>query len=251
MWPFKRKTPQLELLALAPELLTVDILKPAASLRREWLDAVRADLKRDTATTGFDRVHNGSVARCPGIMGVLSAGYILYTWQDVEITTNGDGESFSWVSACDQQKLFGIQPAIEPHAKEQLAAYMQNWPSHTLRTFVKICFPWRLKVPKGFQLLIQPVPYADVHHFSAAPGIIPADLSYAPLNINLYWHATNATVFLPAGTPLAHLLLIPQKQPVVTAVLADIDKTEAYQHAVHSSFVPRYNEVRKFIRGLS
>jgi len=144
-------------------------------------------------------------ARCPGISGMLTTGWIQRSYQDFEIETNGDGSSFTWWSEVDQKKINKLLgDYIGFHDAGQLSRFT-ILPKETLHTHVKINSPWYVNIPKGYVLLVLPIPYPGHNLFSAAYGILKDN---SVLNVPMMWHQLNGKVFVKKGTPLCQYLLL-------------------------------------------
>ena len=76
---------------------------------------------------------------------------------------------------------------------------------NTLETVIKIQTPWFVEVPKGYSLLMMPLPYSDDKRFTAATGLLRGN---QPLNVQVFWHCLNSEEIIPAGTPLNQMILI-------------------------------------------
>ena len=74
-----------------------------------------------------------------------------------------------------------------------------------LETVIKIQTPWFVEVPKGYSLLLMPLPYSDDKRFTAAMGLLRGN---QPLNVQVFWHCLNSEEIIPAGTPLNQMILI-------------------------------------------
>ena len=149
--------------------------------------------------------------KCPGIIGLLQTGWIQRAYQDITITTNGDGTSFEWRTPYNQKKgKFGVplDDYVSSHSYDQLEKFRSSG-DHCLNTVIKIQSPWHVSVPKNYYLLSTAVPYNDDNSFSAATGLLKGD-QY--LNIQLFWHKLKGTHTIKAGTPLCYYLLIERKK---------------------------------------
>ena len=163
--------------------------------------------------------------RCPGIASIFTKGWIQKSYQDFVIKTNGDEESFAWESEIDQHiEVKGIffGDYVSFHSADQLADF-KKFPPGTLKTMIKIHSPWFVEIPKGYSLLVMPVPYSDESRFTAATGILKGNQF---LNVQLYWHCLNSTEVVKAGTPLNQMLLI--KDDVIAYDIETIEDASDY-----------------------
>lgn len=221
------RKPKVEFFSLIPEVARLAPIVPANSFRPNWLvEATKeySDLKRHD---NFGKKEVQHTAMCPGIFNLVKHGWIMTTWQDLIITTNGDKQTFKWSSAMDQSQLNGGKVAGESigwHPKEQLADYQGGW-EDSLNCVLKIQTPWRCVVPKGYYLLENSVPYSDDTRFTTLPGFYSREYGVAQMNIQLKWHVLDGETLVKAGTPIAHYMLIPKTQYDMEArVATELDK---------------------------
>lgn len=160
--------------------------------------------------------------KCPGITSIFNKGWIHKTYKDFVIKTNGDEVSFVWGSEINQIEKRFIGDYITFHSTDQLSDFYE-FPPGTLKTILNIHSPWFVEIPKGYSLLMMPVPYNDESRFTAATGILKGNQF---LNVQLYWHCLNSTEVVKAGTPLNQMLLI--KDDVIAYDIETIEDVESY-----------------------
>ena len=214
---------------------------PAKMHRNRWVDAAARDfaqVREDPHWTHNKMIHT---ARCPGIFSLQRHGWILRTWQDIEITTWGDGVGFLWKAAT------GIGgDAVGHHSPEQLANFHETWPENTLKTLVKIHTGWRCNVPKGYYLMEMPLPLSDEHRFTAVPGYFSREAGPASMNVQCLWHVMTGSTLIKAGTPIAQYILVPKDQPDYECRDATQEDGLKLSHLYDASkFVKNYGEVKK------
>ena len=214
---------------------------PAKQHRNAWVDRAVQDFAkvREMPNWNHDKVIH--TARCPGIFSLQRHGWILRTWQDIEITTWGNGVDFIWKSATD---IGGV--AVEVHPPHQLADFHENWPANTLKSLVKINTGWRCNVPKGYYLMEMPLPLGDEHRFTAVPGYFSREAGPASMNVQLMWHVMEGNTLIKAGTPIAQYVLVPKDQPEFECRDARPEDGLRLSHLYDASkFVKSYGEVKK------
>lgn len=202
---FFRKEPKVIFQATLPGVDTIMPIIPAREYKPKWLAAARADFSKQIAG-GYPPRPVNSPHKCPGIVDLLNTGWIIRAWQDMTIETNGDGENFQWrsvVSGLDFRTIgdIGYLPG------GMLLDYLPKR-IDTLKTIIKFQAPWLVTVPKGYSLLFIPMLYSDDARFTNAPGVLDPGMD-RQLNIQVFWHVLNGTEVIRAGTPLAHVVLVP------------------------------------------
>lgn len=207
---FKKEEPKVIFQATLPGVDEVMPIIPAKDYKPKWLADARADFSKRIGGE-YPKQPVNSPHKCPGIVDLLNTGWIVRAWQDMTIETNGDGENFQWrstVGGLDFRPIGDI--GYLPGA--MLLDYLPQRVD-TLRTIIKFQAPWLVTVPKGYSLLFVPMLYSDDGRFTNAPGILDTAMD-RQLNIQVFWHALNSTEVIRAGTPLAHLVLIPNELAV-------------------------------------
>lgn len=249
-----RKKPQLEFQCMVPYIKEYMPIIPAREFKAKWAKKARESYASDLKNNP-DMFHQGTahVVRCPGINLMMETGWIIRSWQDITISTNGDGVSFDAGFPVDQSAFEGgkaLMQALGSHPEQQFAIHHDVWYDGTLRSIVKFNMPWVAKIPKGYRLLQLPIPYPDDKRFEATIGIHTRDALDPPLNIQLLWKVTKGREIIRAGTPLAQFVLIPEESHEALITLGDVKDWSAKRFVLRSRFVPDYNEIKRFARRL-
>ena len=164
------------------------------------------------------------VTKCPGIFSLLSTGWIHRTYMDITVETNGDYSTFNTWTEEDQ---FRATPAgnflgeyVSFHGDHQFK--FKDFPANTMRTLLKIQSPWFVDIPKGYSLLMMPIPYHDDVRFTPALGLLKGKNF---LNVQMYWHCLKGKQFIKAGTPISQMVLIKDTSTAHTInVVDDVQK---------------------------
>lgn len=186
---------------------------PTSSIKVPWFaSAKEAFHKRRTDYTLGAGQHSGT-HMCSGIIDLMRTGWVVPAWHDLVITTNGDGDSFSWNTPTTKlaDMLHGVEP-IGDFSKEYFADYV-DMPPQTIKTVIKWHTPWRFNVPKGWGLLYLPLPYINENRFTSAIGIVdPASAN--ELHAILFWHVLKGQTLIKAGTPLFQIIPVRLDNPL-------------------------------------
>ena len=225
--------------SLLPGLEVYMPIIPAKELKREWVESAQADYKERKKDNINEYSH---IARCPGIFDINRTGWVLRSWLDIEIETNGDLETFTWTTPICQKVVCPMaSEAVSWHSQDELFKFQENFPSNTLKTVVKIQTPWRILIPKGYNVLTIPVPYSDESRFTVLPGTFYAGV--AVCIVQMLWHVTNGKTVIKAGTPLAQYILIPEDQPeAIVRSVEDMLPYRLYDFQFRSVFCPTYQK---------
>jgi len=220
LFDFHRPTEKIEFFSVIPEVADLQPIMPASRFRPDWLKAAAEDYLNLKNQEDFGKNSINHVAKCPGILNIIKHGWILCNWQDIVITTNGDGSSFTWRCAVDQTMLTNgdrVGDIVGWHPRNQFFDYFGTG-NNCIDSLLKIQTPWRCIVPEGYYLLEQHVPYSQESRFTVYPGFFSRENGIASLNPQFKWHVMDDEVLIKAGTPLAHYMLIPKNQPEMKIV---------------------------------
>lgn len=239
----------IEFECLAPGVEKIMPMIPAREYQHAWAIRALSEFRDARKKDSFGFQKEFHTAKCPGIFHLMRHGWIMRTYQDIIIETNGDMNAFSWQTPIDQRSFKNshlLGDYIGSHSGKQLHAFMQKWPNNTINALVKIQSPWRCVVPKGYYLLEMPVPYLDENRFTTLHGVFSHEYGPANLNPQLMWHVPKGRELIRAGTPVAQYILLPKKQ-----IDMSIKAVESNQHEVamilrESRYVQNYNVSRKF-----
>jgi hypothetical protein len=185
-------------------------------------------------------------SNCPGIRKVASAGFIITAPADFEITTNGDGVSFSWTEPMIFNKGYpGTESYINSHISPQVLPTLNNEDT-TLKSIVKIETPWRIDTSDDIVFLQMPVSYNNESRFEAAVGIMDPKYSHT-INVQIYWKILNGKTLIKAGTPLCQYIPINRKELNLNDIDVSVDyanendqrKERSYNYAANCVFLDK------------
>jgi len=204
---------KIEFYSIVPGVKEAYPITPVSSVKLPWFAKAKEafHIRKTNYMLGAGQ-HSGT-HMCSGIVDMMRTGWVIPAWHDLVITTNGDGESFSWNTPTKQltNMLDGVEP-IADFNKGFFADYI-DLPPKTLKSVIKWHTPWRFNVPKGWGLIYLPLPYINESRFTSAIGILdPA--SSNELHAILFWHELNGQTFIKAGTPLFQVIPVRLDNPL-------------------------------------
>ena len=222
MFNWFKKKPKIEFVSLFPEITQIMPIVPAGKIKFNWTKSAIEDWKTQQKNTQNSKLTH--IARCPGIHKIMREGWVIRSWCDFNIETNGDGVSYKWSMPVSQSTMDADHiwkwDYISHHSE---SIFGQTNKKNTLDTVIKVQSPWLVYVPKGYYLMSMPIAYPDNHSFTAATGLIDGDEGPNFLNVQLYWHELNSNTTIPAGTPLAQYVLV-KKEKIDSNVRSVEDK---------------------------
>lgn len=163
---------------------------PATKALPEWY-------KRTPEYLGGERVIvNGktphTVKKCMPVFDALTAGYMLRTYVDVQVTQR---DGFPWYE-------WPILDAISFHPIEQASEH----PDSNGAPYPKWSNPWAIRTPRGYSCLFVSPMHNPNGMFTVLSGIVDTDTYTAPINFpfildNVVWEG-----LIPAGTPMVQVI---------------------------------------------
>jgi len=204
--------------------------KPSSSFLPEWYKKTSSyigDSKEPTITLN----NNSTIKRCIPVFDVLTAGYIIPTYEDLWIIRGDNGSIFYKTSS-------EIEIEFHTTAQAPYHPYMNQHP------YPKWINPWSITTPKGYScLFITPV-HGGNNFFSVIEGIVDTDKYTAPVNFPFVLKDINFEGLIPAGTPMVQV--IPFKRDSWTHSIEYENKRKKIQDDfIHlkSKFFDRYKSL--------
>jgi len=148
----------------------------------------------------------GTVRRCPGILQLLTTGWVLPLWTDFIVTEANGQVTGAYVPPG--------APPFTVHVEEQ----RPGMPVYAGEAPVLFHFEhtWAVQTPPGYSLRIDPMPYEVAAALVTVPGIMHADMFHQLNPIVRYRLQGDGRHEIPAGTPLCHLTLVRRADENIT-----------------------------------
>jgi hypothetical protein len=205
--PFLSK-PAIKFYSSFPQISNQYPIYPARNYKRSWVRDCAHAFSKYKKRIG-DTKTLITAAKCPGIRESMESGYIVQSWFDFTIETNSDNQYEYTVHYPNMLKdyLESINYKNPLISDFDLKFSPLKIPTgNSLKSILKIWTPYHIEIPNTHKLLIAPIHYDDNQAFTACSGIIEGfEIDF---NVHVYWHTTNGTVHIPAGTPLCQLIPI-------------------------------------------
>jgi hypothetical protein len=132
-----------------------------------------------------------TIKKCIPIFDAISAGYILYTQVDVQISIQNNEHYYTWPD----------QEPISSHPIEQAPLYPLKGNGH----YPKWNNPYAITTPPGYSALFtQPMHRESV--FTILSGIVDTDKYKAPVQFPFVFNDLAWEGIIPAGTPMAQVI---------------------------------------------
>jgi hypothetical protein len=132
-----------------------------------------------------------TIKKCMPVFDAITAGYILYTQVDVQVSIEDDLPYYTWSG----------QNAISFHPIQQAPLH----PKRNEAPYPKWQNPYSIITPPGYSVLFtQPMHRESV--FTILDGIVDTDNYTAPVNFPFVLNDTKWEGIIPAGTPMAQVI---------------------------------------------
>jgi len=179
----------------------------AQKIKFDWFKTSAKNFKHMADTKGAYEQISG-VVKCPGVSPIMKKGYIVQSWFDLTIRFHDDGfEYFIPEGILSYLKEKGFKKTLVNGFNNAEPAHATPIPESQFQGLLKITTPWSVSIPKGWELLLQPIPYPDDINFSAVHGILEHGDFYH-LNAIIRCNQYHREFTIPAGTPLFQIIPI-------------------------------------------
>lgn len=187
--------------------------QPARVYLSEWYKQGESAIDNDTlkkASLSDNNIHGG-MKTCIPFFDVMVSGYIMETWESIEIYENSNGilkwryvENNPYTGEI-QEKYNVPLPMIEERQGD--IGYTIPRPAGHAHNHMILKGKWGVRLPKGWSLLItHPFNRWDLP-FTVTSGIIDSDEWWTSGNIPFFFEE-GWTGVIPAGTPFCQLIPI-------------------------------------------
>lgn len=189
----------------APGLSEAFPVVHASKLMPDWMKKAFEHYKSRKETEDDYAPH---IAKCPGIVKLMTTGYIVPMWHDVILENNSMDGNFKWTAPEKSlEDYLEGKPLFEKHFGEGVLDFVPRTRNQS-KTLVKINTPWNVVSP--VKLLFNPIPYPDDFIFEASSGVLDTTDS-SNINIQGWWNITHGRHYLNAGYPLLHIIPLTEK----------------------------------------
>ena len=133
-----------------------------------------------------------TVKKCIPVFDAMTAGYVIRTYVDVQVTQRDGLPYYEWPS-------FG---AISFHPVEQAPEH----PGKNGAPYPKWSNPWAIRTPRGYSCLFIPPMHNPNGVFTVLPGVVDTDTYTAPVNFPFTLDDVAWEGLIPAGTPMVQVI---------------------------------------------
>jgi hypothetical protein len=230
---------QITFFSAVPGIAETFPIRHAKDVLPSWLQTARLEhLKGDK--------RDQTVVRCPGIVDILTTGYIISTWHDFDINIDRDGKVYFLAPDERITKMLVDKDSLQMQNGDGMAKYLPKRPwSHP--NILKINTPWNIVAPKGLKFLMIPLPYSEFLDFESNTGILDPGYS-TELNVQGYLNLGPGNHSFKAGTPIAQI--IPLSNENYKMVVRDMNEEDKKWYSKRSwlnlfSFVYHRTKVKE------
>ena len=166
---------------------------PASKEVPDWYKKIPASHDVSSSKIASD---TETIKRCMPIFDVLSSGYFLKTYTDIEISKKDDG-SIMWDWAIKTNL-----PPLTDHPPFQIMGYKNNLNPPVALKFTN---PFSIITPKGYSVLIMNPAHRESWGGKILEAIVDTDVYYAPINLPFFLDK-DFQGLIPAGTVIAQVI---------------------------------------------
>jgi len=141
-----------------------------------------------------DGIAPNTIKKCIPVFDAMTAGYILFTQVDVQVSQIDGLPYYNWSS----------QDAIAMHPVEQGASH----PSSNGAPFPKWVNSYAIQTPPGYSCLFVPPLHNPNEIFNVLPGLVDTDTYASPVNFPFVLNDVKWEGMIPAGTPMVQVIPI-------------------------------------------
>jgi hypothetical protein len=170
--------------------------KPASECLPDWYkdQSSYVDNKKKINENGKA---NATIKKCMPVFDSLTAGYIIFTCMDLEVSNRDGVVYYSWADS-----FSGNVKPITFHENKQ--ADKHPFLNNSLST-PKFTNPWAIQTPKGYSTLFVSPMHRDLP-FETLSGIVDTDSYSSPVSFPFFLKDPDWTGIIPAGTPIVQVI---------------------------------------------
>jgi hypothetical protein len=162
---------------------------PAKKVLPEWYKNIPSYINIKESDLSEKKV--ATAKKCIPVYDAITAGYILYTPCDVNVTSKNGAPYYSWPD-------FDI---ISWHLPHQINGH----PDSSMFPTPKWRNPWAIETPKGYSCMFLP-PLHRESVFKIFEGVVDTDTFSNPVELPFTLNDPKWTGVIPAGTPMAQVI---------------------------------------------
>lgn len=166
--------------------------EPAVRQTPDWYKATASYVDGQRVIRDGDTPH--TIKKCVPVFDAMTAGYIIRTYVDVQVTQRDGAPWYEWPS----------HNAVAFHPVTQAALH----PSCNEMPYPKWNNPWAIRTPRGYSTLFVPPMHNPNGMFTVLPGLVDTDVYHAPVNFPFVLNDARWEGIIPAGTPMVQIIPI-------------------------------------------
>lgn len=165
---------------------------PARNLLPEWYKKTHSYL---TGKKEFiaPETTSASIKKCVPVFDAITAGYIIFSPFDLQITQTENGPKFIWPYGDLIASHNSMQALLHPDIDQLNPIY--KWHNK-----------WVIKTPKGYSCLFVTPMHREKQPFSILEGIVDTDTYNVSVQFPFVFNDPKFEGIIPAGTPIAQVI---------------------------------------------
>lgn len=178
---------------------------PATKAMPQWMKTAQSKFME--AKENANGMRFSHITRCPGIVEIMTKGYVVPMWHDVMVETDfRKGPGFGWTvpTSTLAEELMKEKNLLGTHSSDGVMEFIPRTHNQS-KIFMKINTPWHIVTPKDVKVLFLPISYPDDSMYESTTGILDTKIT-TEINVQGWWNLLNGRHLLPAGYPLMQIL---------------------------------------------
>jgi hypothetical protein len=195
----------IEFIDVTNEVPDIYAPKPAKMVIPDWYKNISSYIDGVKEAYADDRGFSSStIKKCMPVYDALTAGYIIFSSTDVEVSSTPEGKYYKWPARSTISFHDPSQASTYPNIPRDLIPKWQN--------------PWAIRTPRGYScLFVNPFNRGEESVFHCFEGVVDTDDYVSPVNFPFLLKDQKWEGVIPAGTPIVQVIPF---------------KRESYSHAV-------------------
>lgn len=273
---WKKDRPKIKFHTTEQLLNTIPHPVPAAKAMPNWFKKIKPFVK------GKDKADNGTIKRCMPVLDVVSEGFIIPLWADLQVKVSvayrfmdKDGKEVHIEPTDDPDKFIGLETKV---TKEVMVSYeklddlsvwlrfpegfdlgKESLGSHSweqvgnacdLKKFklgkvlMKFTNPWTIQTPKGYSVKFKNPANNWSNNIEIIEGIVDTDEYYNPTNFPFVWTGSEVGEWIiPQSTPLVHVIPFKRETYKLEVGLVNDKKSYLVYNKLSARFIDRYKNL--------
>ena len=204
---------------------------PSSKVIPEWYKNTNSYITGKTKKVDPNFGNMSTIKKCIPVIDMLSTGYTLLTYQDINISKD------------DQGTIHYSGPVMDIYGHD-VPQFLLHPLNKNNQKAPKLLNPWGIKTPFGYACLFIPPPHGGNQYFSILEGVVDTDKYFSPVNLPFVLNDLNFQGIIPAGTPIATVIPFKRESWIMKkGNEKDMLNAKKVDNLLNSLFFDRYKKL--------